>query len=103
MSTVPHLPQQPADPAAPAPDPSTTPAAPAPTPAPAPAAPVVFPPWAKAALAGLAIVSGVLASAFAGILVLVRPGAAGPINTAVGVGGFLLTAAALVIACRKRP
>ncbi|MFD6534689.1 hypothetical protein [Streptomyces sp. NPDC060184] len=107
MSTAPQTPQQPVDPAAPVPlpaPPAPAPAsAPAPDPAPAPAAAMLPPRAVEAALAGLAIVLGGMASLFAGFVVMVRPGAAGPINTAIGVGGFMLTAAALVIACRKRP
>ncbi|MGW1469011.1 hypothetical protein ACWCPT_32285 [Streptomyces sp. NPDC002308] len=102
MSTAPQTPQQPVDPAAPVPLPAPPVLAPASAPAPAPAA-AVLPHWVKAALAGLAIALGGMASLFAGFVVMVRPGAAGPINTAIGVGGFMLTAAALVIACRKRP
>ncbi|GGZ29931.1 hypothetical protein [Streptomyces nitrosporeus] len=94
--TAPQLPQQPVVPAAPAP--SVPPPAPVP---PAPAA-VVLPPWVKATLVGLVVVVVVMACAFAGFVVLIRPGASGPLDAMAGVGGFIIGMATLVITCVRK-
>ncbi|WP_327180403.1 hypothetical protein OG599_35055 (plasmid) [Streptomyces sp. NBC_01335] len=83
MFTTPQLPQ---------------PAAPTP---PAPAA-AVLPPWAMVVLVCLCVAVGVMACAFAGFVVLVRPGASGPINTVLGEGGLVVAVAALAVACHKQ-
>ncbi|MCX5401990.1 hypothetical protein [Streptomyces sp. NBC_00102] len=107
MPTAPQPPQRPpADQAAAGgpPDPD-----PAPAPAPAPRAGAgpaptasAFPQWAKVALVCLAVAVAMLLCGIAGLIVLVRPGASGPLDTMLTVGGFLVAAAALVVACARR-
>ncbi|MFS0697829.1 hypothetical protein [Streptomyces nitrosporeus] len=96
-TTNPH-PAQPATPAAPAPVPAAVPAAPVPAPAPVPVTPVpVTAPWVVASLVTLLVLTGLVLCAGAGVLVWVRPGALGPLTTALAMGGFLVGMAALAV------
>ncbi|MFC3236906.1 hypothetical protein [Streptomyces nitrosporeus] len=95
-TTVPQLPQQPVVPAAPAPS------VPPPVPVPPAPASVVLPPWVKVALVVLAVAVVVMAAGFIGFVVLVRPGASGPLNTMLAFGAFIVAAAALVVTCARK-
>ncbi|MER5631540.1 hypothetical protein [Streptomyces nitrosporeus] len=94
--TAPQLPQQPVVPAAPAPS------VPPPVPVPLVPAAVVLPPWVKVALVVLAVAVVVMAAGFIGFVVLVRPGASGPLNTMLAFGAFIVAAAALVVTCVRK-
>lgn len=81
------------------PNPAPVPPAPASVPAsPVPATSSGLPAWAVSALSvvGTMAVMGVCAGA--GLLVLLRPGAAGPLGAAFGTGGFLLAGASPFVA-----
>ncbi|MFE9853497.1 hypothetical protein ACFYPN_32585 [Streptomyces sp. NPDC005576] len=58
-----------------------------------------IPSGVKAAFVCLAAAVAVIAAVFVGFIVLVRPGAAGPLNTMLAFGAFVVATAALVVTC----